>query len=152
MDTDNKDIDFVASRYMKGKFSVKDGWARLGISPQTAWWKRTRVAAAIGGFIFLSAAAAVVYHQYSFRSDNEIELPQPTEDIAPAFVVKAIDFENIALPIVVERIKEVYNVDVVNIPENADALNLSLHYEGNAFDLVDTINEILGTQMSVRER
>lgn len=152
MGTDNKDIDFISSRYMRGKFSVKNGWSRLDLSPQTAWWRRTRVAAAVGGLIVLSAAAAVVYHQYSFRSDNEIELHQPTEYIAPVFVVKTIDFENVALPIVVERIKEVYNVDVVNIPENADALKLSLHYEGNAIDLVDTINEILGTQMSVKER
>lgn len=152
MGTDNKDIDFVASRYIRGKFSAKDGWARLELSPQTVWWKRTRVAAAIGGLIFLSAAAAVVYHQYSFHSANEIELPQPAENIAPEFVVKTIDFENVALPIVVERIREVYDVEVVNIPDNADELKLSLHYEGNAIDLVDTINDILGTQMSVKER
>jgi hypothetical protein len=29
---------------------------------------------------------------------------------------------------------------------------LSLHYEGNALDLVDTINEILGTNLKVKSK
>ncbi len=39
-----------------------------------------------------------------------------------------------------------------NIPENADDYMLSLHYEGNALDLIDTINVILGTSMEIENQ
>ena len=61
-----------------------------------------------------------------------------------------IDFENATLPAVVAKIKEVYGVEVVNLPESADEYKLSLHYEGTAADLVDTINETLGTDIKVQ--
>lgn len=73
------------------------------------------------------------------------------EAISPIQAVKIIDFECSSLPDVISEIKEVYGVEVVNLPENAEEYHLSLHYEGNAADLVATINDILGTQMIVKE-
>lgn len=55
------------------------------------------------------------------------------------------------LPTVISRIKDIYDVDVVNVSENAGDYRISPHYEGNAVDLGSTINEILETQMSVKE-
>lgn len=39
----------------------------------------------------------------------------------------------------------------MNIPDNADSFKLTLHYEGNADDLVETINDILGTEIAIKE-
>ena len=64
--------------------------------------------------------------------------------------VKVVDFENAPLPVVVERIREVYGVEVDGLPENADDYVLSLHYEGTPVDLVDTINDLLSTEMTVK--
>lgn len=72
--------------------------------------------------------------------------------VAPLKEIKVIDFEEAKLPEVVERIEAVYNVKIGNLPANADDFTLSLHYEGNPVDLVQTINEILETNLTVDER
>ena len=59
-------------------------------------------------------------------------------------------FENSPLPVVYERNREVYGVEVDGLPENADDYVLSLHYEGTPVDLVDTINDLLSTEMTVK--
>ena len=53
---------------------------------------------------------------------------------------------------VVEKINETYNVKVTGLPESPEEYRLSLHYEGTASDLVETINEILGTELTVKNQ
>lgn len=143
---EEKEISFIAERYRKGKFSVEKGWNRLGIAPSYKM-KRMRVAAAVASAVVLSAAAAIVWQNYHLSG---IEPAVPVEEVAaPEKVVKVIDFEDASLPMVISKIKDLYGVEVVNIPENAGQYKLSLHYEGNAEDLVNTINEILETQMKI---
>lgn len=145
---DEKDITFVARRYRKGRFSVNAGWRRLGIVGSQSW-RYMRVAAAVAAMVVLTATAALIYHQYAWEpTETVVEQPAERQGID---VVKVIDFENTPLTFVVEKIEEVYGVEVTNVPDNADEYNLSLHYEGNAVDLVMTINDILGTQMQVEQ-
>lgn len=109
-----------------------------------------RIAAAVASVIVLSATAAMVWHNHNLTSEPQTkENVQPIQN--PKTIVRVIDFEDTSLPTVISKIKEIYDVDVANVPENAGAYRLSLHYEGNAVDLVSTINEILETQMSVKE-
>lgn len=146
----NEEINYIAKHYRKGKFSVAKGWRRLDIA--TAYkWRVLKVAVGVSSLIVLSVAAAVVYRQ----SVSE-RLPRETSEriITPAeqlTVSKTIDFENVPLSEVVERIKEVYGVELTGVPDNAEDYHLSLHYEGNVVDLVTTINEIIDTQMTVKE-
>lgn len=107
------------------------------------------MAAALAGVIALSAAAAIIYQQY-----NNVEPAKEPETlvVSPMETVRVVDFENAPLPVVVERIREVYGVEVEGLPENADDYVLSLRYEGTPVDLIDTINDILSTEMTVRER
>lgn len=147
---DNKDIRFIAERYRHGRFSTKEGWRRLGIAPSPLW-RRVRIAAVAGSIIVLSATAAIVCHQFATGNQPPTEMTGPTP-VSPAYVVKVIDFEDTPLPVVTERIKEVYGVEVTNLPENAEDFRLSLHYEGSAIDLVETINDILDTKMSVKQQ
>lgn len=115
-------------------------------------WIRLKIAAAISSVIILSAAAAVIYHKYEANDNAPYQPLQETVNPAsPLEVVKVIDFEDTPLTSVISKIKEVYGVEVVNVPENAGEYRLSLHYEGDAVDLIDTINDILDTQMSVVE-
>ena len=101
--------------------------------------------------LVLSATAAIVYHEY-----RQNDIPQEVQTLAPTVTpleeVKVIDFEEAKLSAVVERIEEVYNVKIGNLPTDADVYTLSLHYEGNPVDLVLTINEILETQLTVSEK
>lgn len=123
----------------------------MGIATRPAFWRPIRVAAAIAGVVAISATATFIYHTYTAAPDTNVTAPDSQPTVAPELAVKAIDFENAPLTVVAKRIKEVYGVDVVNLPPDAENLKLSLHYEGNALELVDTINEILGTQMSIKK-
>lgn len=141
------DTDFVARHYREGRFSVNAGWRRLGIGP-AAGWRRYRVAAAIAATVILSATAAVMYRSY--RIDRE----QPTVETAAPNVlttVRVIDFENASLAEVVRKIEAVYGVEVENIPASPEKYVLSLHYEGTPTDLIETVNDILDTDMTVTE-
>lgn len=140
-------IDFVARHYRRGAFSAKAGWRRLGIRPVYSIYKK--IAAAVAVTVVLSATAAFVYHNYAVdRRNVPADVAEPVQ---PQYVVRAIDFDDAPLPVVVAEIKKVYGVEVGNMPEDAESYRLSLHYEGNAVDLVATINELLDTNMTIAE-
>lgn len=82
---------------------------------------------------------------------HEIPVDIDTRPAGTLSEVKVIDFENTPLPEVVERIKEVYGVDVSGVPADAAGYRLSLHYQGEADDLISVINDILGTDMKIEE-
>ena len=143
-----EEISYIAKRYRKGRFSADKGWKRLGIAPSFRV-RRMRIAAAIASFAILTATAAVIYRHVSIPASNiEIQQSIPAD---PKEVVKVIDFENTPLPVVVDKIEEVYGVEVTGLPENAEEYRLSLHYEGNPFELVETINDILDIKMAIKE-
>lgn len=147
---ENKEIKFIAERYKKGRFATDKAWNRLGIRPVSIW-KKYRVAAAISAAVVLTASAAIIY-----KSSTAPSVPSGTEVAAPVVadkdMVRVIDFENTPLTVVVKKINETYNVKVTGLPESPDEYRLSLHYEGTAPDLVETINEILGTELTVSQQ
>lgn len=146
---DDKEIGFIARHYREGMFSVKNGWRRLGIG-MSVRMRRYRIAAAVSAVVVLSASAAIIYHEY--RGESEPQHVQTVQTVNPMAEVKVIDFENAPLPEVVEKIESVYGVKVMGMPESPEHYELSLHYEGTPTDLISTINEILGTQMTVTEK
>ena len=148
---DNKDIDFVARRYRKGKFSVQAGWRRLGIGASVRTF-RYRVAAAVAATVILSATAAIGYRETHSVDSVKPDQPVPVQAVSPLAQVKVIDFENAPLPEVVKKIESTYSVKVKKLPESPQDYKLSLHYEGTPKDLIQVINEILGTKMTVAEK
>ncbi len=147
-----EEVTYIATRYRRGKFCVDKGWKRLDIRRPRKWTAlkiALRIAAAISSVFILSAMAAAIYERYEIKEVPVWDVEETVTPPAGLEVVKAIDFEDTPLTAVISKIKEVYGVKVVNVPENADEYRLSLHYEGDAADLVATINDILGTQMSV---
>ena len=147
----NKEIDFIARRYKKGRFSPDAGWHRLGIAPVSKW-RRYRVAAAVAATVILSATATILYREYRMDDVPQQTMPVKTQPISPLAEVKVIDFENAPLPEVVKKIESVYGVKVEGVPASPEGYVLSLHYEGTPTDLISVINEILGTQMTVAEK
>lgn len=145
----DNNIDFVARHYREDCFDRNAGWRRLGIAynPKRRWLK---VAAAVTLTLVLSTSAAIIYRNYNSEVAHEIEAP--TQYINSLTEVRAIDFEEASLSEVVEKIENVYNVKVSNLPDNPSAYKLSLHYEGTPTDLIVEINEILGTEMTVTQR
>lgn len=83
------------------------------------------------------------------------DVPQQTisvETVSPLAEIKVIDFENAPLPDVVKKIESVYDVKVDGVPVSPEGYVLSLHYEGTPTDLISVINDILGTEMTVKEK
>lgn len=146
---EKKDIDYIARHYRSGHFNAGAGWKRLGLA-SVSLRKRFRFAAVIAAVIVISSTAAIIYHNYQTvdvtRQTTEIPSISPMEE------VKVIDFENAALNEVVQKIEDVYNVKVTNLPAQSEEYELSLHYEGNPKDLIEVINDILNTQMTVVEK
>lgn len=146
---EKKDIDYIARHYRSGRFNAGAGWKRLGLA-SVSLRKRFRFAAVIAAVIVISSTAAIIYHNYQTvdvtRQTTEIPSISPMEE------VKVIDFENASLNEVVQKIEDVYNVKVTNLPAQSEEYELSLHYEGNPKDLIEVINDILNTQMTVVEK
>ncbi len=145
----NKEIDFIARHYRKGRFDTAVAWSRLGIGA-TARSRRLRIAAAIAGLVILSASAGFLIHEYNTVSHPQ--QPQETHAESPMQTVRVIDFDNAPLEKVIETIESVYGVRVIGVPDAAENYSLSLHYEGTPADLIAAINEILGTSMEVVEK
>lgn len=147
---DNKEINYIAKHYQEGRFAVEPALRR--IRPEALRrWSPVRIAAALAAAVVLSATAAVLVHNDFFMDSKPTVEQETTESVAAEAVVRVIDFEEAPLPEVVEKIKEVYGVEVAGVPENADGYVLSLHYEGSATDLLETINDILETDMTVKK-
>ena len=147
----NKEVEFIARRYKKGRFSPDAGWRRLGFTPVSIW-RRYRVAAAVAATVLLSATATILYREYRMEDASQQTMPVKTQTISPLAEVKVIDFENAPLPEVIKKIETVYNVKVKGIPASPEEYELSLHYEGTPTDLISVINDILGTEMTVTEK
>ncbi|MDE6206522.1 MAG: hypothetical protein K2M55_01815 [Muribaculaceae bacterium] len=143
------DIDFIAQRYREGLFRPDSAWHRLGFVPSPRR-RLQRIAAAVAVTAILSATAAIVYHEYG-RVNSQPDTTVTDGATLPK-EVKVIDFEQASLAEVVATIETVYDVKVDNVPEQTADYELSLHYEGTAEDLVNVINDILGTDMSVSEK
>lgn len=144
----NKEIDFIARHYRKGRFDTAVAWSRLGIG--AARRRRLRIAAAIAGLVILSASAGLLIREY-----NTVTQTQQTQEIhveSTMQTVRVIDFDNAPLEKVIETIESVYGVRVIGVPDAAENYSLSLHYEGTPADLIAAINEILGTSMEVVEK
>lgn len=145
---DNKEIDFIAKHYRKGRFDADKALRR--IKPVRRFrWTAARTVAASALIAVVGATAAIIYNTGYFTTSSESMEQTQSVIVAPETIVRVIDFENAPLPVVVEKIKEVYGVEVIGLPANANAYRLSLHYEGTAIDLLDTINDILDTDMQI---
>lgn len=147
---DNKAIEYIAKHYRQGRFAVEPALRRIRPAGVRRWTP-VRIAAAWVAMAVLSATAAVLVHNDFFIRSNPSTEQTVSETIPAETIVRVIDFEETPLPVVVEKIKNVYGVEVAGLPENADDYILSLHYEGPVTDLLETINDILETSMTIKK-
>lgn len=149
MDIDrDKDIYYIARHYHKGLFNTSSALRRVRTKSGLRWTGAKTIAASALIAVVGATAAVMIRNNYLASSSEVLEQSQDTP-IAPETISRTIDFEDIPLPVVIEKIKEVYGVEVTGLPDNAESYRLSLHYEGTAVDLVETINDILDTDMRI---
>lgn len=145
----HKDIDFIARHYRKGLFAIEPALYRIkGVRKKILTLPKI---VAISSFIIAIGATAAILIRNSYNhKERETEVPV-IEKKSPMSVSHVLDFNDVPLTTVVQHINLIYGVEVDNLPKNADELYVTLHYEGTALDLVETLNEILETNMKIRE-
>ncbi len=148
-----RSLDFVVRYYRPGAFKP-DLWA---FAPQKSFWRRYAVAASVAGGILLAAAAVTAYVALNREETPQTPLldkpepikktPEVTLPITPE--IKKIEFNDASLPEVVKAIESVYGVKVNG--NTSGQPNLTLSYQGTAEDLISTINDLLGTNLSIEK-
>lgn len=145
----HKDIDFIARHYRKGLFAIEPALYRIkGVRKKI--FTLPKIVAISSFIIAIGATAAILIRNSYNHKERETEAPV-IEKKSPMSVSHVLDFNDVPLTTVVQHIKLIYGVEVDNLPKNADELFVTLHYEGMALDLVETLNEILETNMKIRE-
>ncbi|MDE5882579.1 MAG: hypothetical protein K2H60_12690 [Muribaculaceae bacterium] len=144
-------LEFVVKYYRRDAFRPDDELFRV-VPVRRPWWRRTAIAASVA--IGVLAASAFLYVNLT-RVSSEPQMPEQTMT-APEVKekveteVKRIEFKDATLRQVAEAIEDTYGVEVVGIDSNSE-IKLTLSYEGTADDLVETINELLGTSLRINE-
>lgn len=144
-----KDIEFIAKHYKKGLFSIEPALYRIkGFKKKI--WTFPKVAAISSVVIAIGATAAILITNSYNQKGIGTEIPV-IEKSSQELVSHIIDFDDVPLTTVVEQINIIYKVEVDNMPVNAEEIYVSIHYEGTAIDLIETLNEILGTNLKIKE-
>lgn len=138
----DRSVEFVTRYYRHGFLSSRKGWRELNLSASR--WRSWRIAAAVAGVVVLSASAAIYLHY----DEPAVAQPERYEPVL-ADEVKRIEFSDAPLPEVVAEIERVYGVKVTGMPD--ESYRLTLSYEGSVADLVETINTLLGTHLTIEK-
>ena len=144
-------LEFVVKYYRRDAFHPDDELVRV-VSVRRPWWRRTAIAASVA--VGVLAASAFLYVNLT-RVSSEPQMPEqtvvaPEMEVRVETEVKRIEFKDATLRQVAEAIEDTYGVEVEGIDSNSE-IKLTLSYEGTAEDLVETINELLGTSLRINE-
>ena len=145
-----REIGFIARHYRQGLFNTEKALRKIRPTIKKIWsWQRIAAASCI--LIVVGATAALLIRN-SFNSERPVEIEKTITPPLPAkSISKVIDFEGAPLSVVIDQISVVYDVEITNMPADAEEYRLTLHYEGNANDLIETINDILGTNLEIEK-
>lgn len=153
-----KDVEFVARHYRKGAFVPRMRF----VAPTLSWWREPkRWAAAALIAVTLAAGAMICYRVLTAEKPapapkpilieepaSEPVVEEPAEE-KPAPAVERIEFTDTPVSTVARKVEEVYGVRLGNLP--ADDPSITISYEGTAADFVDTLNELLGSNITISD-
>lgn len=142
-----ENIRFVARHYRRDAFDTRRALA--AVIGRSGWWTPLRSAAAAILLIALGATATIIVRNNLAPASTEA-VEQTILPADPIHVSSVIDFDATPLPDVVTRIEEVYGIQVTGLPSDASDMTLTLHYEGPADELIEAINETLGTRLDIK--
>lgn len=138
-------LAFVVRFYRRDAFRPN----MLFVAPNR--WRRLAVAASAALGIVVASACVYLLTTHSPVSETVEETTATTAATyveATNTVSRRIKFDDAPLTLVVDEIETVYGVKVSHVADS-DTTRLTLSYEGNAADLLNTINELLGTDLKL---
>lgn len=154
--TEKKVIDqkfeFVISHFKDGTLLPNEGWSRFKLTHRISSLKHYVAAASVVAIVL--AASASLYYFYRPNTDSESEKIQlvTTEETKTTAKnkIEKIEFHDASLKEVIAEIERVYNVKITNIPE--EDIRVTISYEGTAQDVVETLNELLNTNLVIASK
>ncbi len=152
-----ENIDFVASHYSGEVFSdeqKREDYCQItGKRLLPIYFTKRRSAAAVAVSVALVAIASSIAVYYSFvdKSPEEID-KRPVEQVESAVLPEqpdyaVVEFDDAPLAAVVSEIENLYGVQIEGVPEKE--MRLTIHYEGDVQDLVETINDLLDINLEI---
>lgn len=149
------DIDFVLRHYRRGALSAKQAWRQLDIpAPQPKWlgvFRGRRAAAAACVAAVLTASAFLGYRfVYGGRQAAAPTTAAPAAAPAGTQPQPRLEFTDVPLAEVVATVERTYGVTVSGLGADSN-LRLTLSYQGDADELLEAINQLLGTSLKVEK-
>ncbi len=146
------DFQFVVHHFKEGTLLPQKGWQRFKLLHHISTFKRNIAAASIAAVVL--AASASIYYISTADSDSETSTTITnigSEQSASSSEVRIakIQFQNAHLSEVVAEIERVYDVTISNLPK--EDIKVTISYEGSAEDVVETINELFDTQLTITQ-
>ncbi len=145
-------IGFVSRHYDREAFDEKTYLrAIVGNNVSRLHLRPLHFAAAIAGAVLVASACVLIYDRIAERPVQPAETIVPEKPEASVETVvrsERVEFNDASLGDVIDRIEKVYGVKVTDVPK--EDYRLTLSYEGTAADLVATINELLGTDLQIK--
>lgn len=147
----DEDSGFIARHFKEDayrpvySFGISDSFKNR--RRRVSRWVAASVAA-----IALTATAVVM--SYQLRTDNNaiepavVSLPGAAEVDRSDEIIR-LEFNDAPLSEVDDGVEDAYGVTLTNVPEGD--LRLTLSYEGNAKDFIETVNELLGTDIRIEK-
>lgn len=139
---------FVVAHFKEGAFRTKELF-----ESRVAFRNRRRIAirwvAASLIAVTLSAAAIITYKIRSVEPDQVTpeQCIVDKADNSKAMEIIHLEFNDAKLSDVIKAVEEAYGVKLTNVPD--EEIFLTLSYEGNAQDFIDTVNELLNTEIEI---
>lgn len=139
---------FVVAHFKEGAFRTKELF-----ESRVAFRNRMRIAirwvAASLIAVTLSAAAIITHKIRSVELDKVTpeQCIVDKADNSKAMEIIHLEFNDAKLSDVIKAVEEAYGVKLTNVPD--EEIFLTLSYEGNAQDFIDTVNELLNTEIEI---
>ena len=132
---------FVVAHFKEGAFRTKELF-----ESKVAFRNRRKIAirwvAASLIAVTLSATAIITYKIRSV----EPEIVTTEQCVVDKEIIR-LEFNDAKLSDVIKAVEEAYGVKLTNVPD--EEIFLTLSYEGNAQDFIDTVNELLNTEIEI---
>ena len=135
-----KDADFYSITGKKRIFNIFTSTPR-------------KIAAASITVALVASASCLIYLRSTDKQSAPVEINTPVEQTEVIEVQNqyteyaVIDFSDAPLKEVIEDIEKTYGVKISNIP--SESHNLTLHYEGDATELISIINDLLDINLRI---
>ncbi len=148
----DKSSEFVVRHFKEGRLLPDEGWRRFRLTHHITSLKRYITAASVAAVVLTATASLYFYSTNSSKSGSEYVPSTMFEETGTSAEnkIEKIEFYNASLKEVVAEIERIYDVSISNVPE--EEIRVTISYEGSASDVVDTLNDLLNTNLIVSHK